>query len=137
MNQNIRLAKELLRRPELTDALDRHSRTGSLDGLIDRENVSLVIKGDNFFQFKSDKELAGKMLEHFDELKGRCGNDLNISNLKKLARQDLTGDSSKDHLIQLAQEILKRSHVLRDMDNHTGTKNDNLISRESLWRLSR
>ena len=38
-NANIRLANELLRRPELMSALDRHTSTGALDGLIDGDAV--------------------------------------------------------------------------------------------------
>ena len=137
MNQNIRLAQELLRRPELTDALDRHSSTGALDGLIDRQNLSLVIKGENYFKYKSDKELAGEMLEHFDDLKGRRGAELKISDLRKLASQPPTQDSDKNHLIQLAQEILKRGDVLKRMDNLAGNDNDGRISRKALKLLSR
>ncbi len=71
MNQNIRLAKELLRRPELVDAIDRHRSTGALDGLINRQKLGMVISDTNFFKYNSDKQLAQEMLEHFDALKGR------------------------------------------------------------------
>lgn len=73
MNENIRLANELLRRPELMAAMDRHSSTGALDGLIDRQKLNMVIKGENYFKYKTDKELAGELLDHFDELKKRSG----------------------------------------------------------------
>ena len=138
MNENIRLAKELLRRPELIDAIDRHSTTGALDGLIDRQKLGMVIKGDNYFKYNSDKQLAGEMLDHFDALKGRhSGPDLRINDLKKLAANPLSGDSAKDHLIQLAQEILKRSDVLMKMDNLAGHDNDGRISKTALRLLSR
>ena len=45
MNENIRLANELLRRPELMAALDRHGSTGALDGLVDRHSLNAVIQG--------------------------------------------------------------------------------------------
>ena len=118
MNENIRLAKALLQRPELLDALDRHSTTGALDGLIDRKKLGMVINDNNYFRYNNDKQLAQEMLEHFDDLKGgRGGRELKITDLRKLAAQSLTGDASKDHLIQLAQEVLKRSHLLKLMDN--------------------
>jgi hypothetical protein len=42
-----------------------------------------------------------------------------------------------DHLIQLSQEILKRSDVLREMDNLAGRDNDGWISWQALYLLSR
>ncbi|PTC29787.1 type III secretion effector protein [Pseudomonas aylmerensis] len=112
VNENIRLAKALLRDPGLMSALDRHGSTGALDGLIDRTSLNAVINGTNYFQFKTDKELFGEMLEHYNQLKGRFGRDLTVSDLRKLAGQSLTGDSPKDHLIQLAQEMFKRTNAL-------------------------
>lgn len=134
MRENIRLANELLRRPDLLSALDRHSTTGALDGVIDRQNVNLVISGENYFKYKTDKELAAEMYEHFDDLKGASWKrELSISDLKKLAQQPLTGDAPKDHLIQLAQEVLKRSDALTRMDQN----NDGRIDRSTLRWLSR
>ncbi|WP_339484112.1 type III secretion effector protein [Pseudomonas sivasensis] len=137
-NANIRLANELLRRPELMSALDRNTSTGALDGLINRQNVNAVIKGENYFKYKSDKELAGEMLKHFNELKSnpRAG-ELSFHDLRRLASQSQTGDSSKDHLVQLAQEILRRSDVLKKMDNLAGRDNDGRISWQALYQLSR
>ena len=137
-NANIRLANELLRRPELMSALDRNTSTGALDGLINRQNVNAVIEGENYFKYKSDKELAGEMLKHFNELKSnpRAG-ELSFHNLRRLASQSQTGDSSKDHLVQLAQEILRRSDVLKKMDNLAGRDNDGRISWQALYQLSR
>ena len=138
MNENIRLANELLRRPELMAAMDRHSSTGALDGLIDRQKLNMVIKGENYFKYKTDKELAGELLDHFDELKKRSGgSSLQISELKEWARKPLTGDAAKDHLIQLSQEILTRSDVLEKMDNHLSKDGDGKISRRGLYSLSR
>ena len=138
MNENIRLANELLRRPELMAALDRHGSTGALDGLIDRHSLNAVIKGENYFKYKTDKELAGELLEHFDELKkGSGGSSLKIRDLKKWAREPLTGDAAKDHLIQLAQEMLKRSDLLEKMDNRGSKDDDGKISRKGLQLLSR
>ncbi len=132
VNENIRLANELLRRPELMSALDRHGSTGALDGLIDRTSLNAVINGTNYFQFKTDKELFGEMLEHYNDLKGRYGGrDLTVSDLRKLAGQSLTGDSPKDHLIQLAQEMFKRTNALNLASS------GNRISQAMLRYLSR
>ena len=138
MKENIRLANELLRRPELMAALDRHGSTGALDGLVDRHSLNAVIQGENYFKYKTDKELAGELLEHFDELKdGSGGSSLKICDLKKWACKPLTGDAAKDHLIQLAQEMLKRSDVLERMDNRASKDDDGKISRTGLYLLSR
>jgi len=137
-NANIRLANELLRRPEVMGALDRHSSTGALDGLIDRQNVNIVVKGENYFKYKTDKEMAGEMLEHFDELKRNpWERELSFNHLRSLAAQEQTGDSPMDHLIQLSQEMLKRSNVLRKMDNLAGRDDDGRISWQALYQLSR
>ncbi|MEW5713675.1 type III secretion effector protein [Pseudomonas sp. SB113] len=137
-NANIRLANELLRRPELMSALDRHTSTGALDGLIDRQNVSSVIRGENDFKYKSDKELAGEMLEHFDDLKSNPhAQELSFNDLRRWAAQRPNGHASRSHLIQLAQEVLKRSDMLAKMDNIAGRDNDGRISRHALHYLSR
>ncbi|WP_411379646.1 type III secretion effector protein [Pseudomonas sp. MPB26] len=138
MDNNIKLARELLRRPELIDAIDRHPTTGALDGLIDRKKLSTIINGDNYFKYSSDKQLAQEMLEHFKELKGnKWGSNLRIADLKKLAGSSLTGDSSRDHLIQLAQEVLKRSDLVSKLDTFAGADNDGRISWKALYSTSR
>ncbi|UII73404.1 type III secretion effector protein [Pseudomonas sp. HN11] len=121
MNENIRLAKELLRRPKLIDAADRHSTTGALDGLIDRQKLGMIIRGDNYFKYASDKQLVQEMLDHFKELKGgQWGPYLRVKDLERLAARPLTGDSARDHLTQLAQEFLKRSDLVEEMADWFG-----------------
>ena len=138
MRENIRLANELLRRPELMAALDRHGSTGALDNIIDWKSLYAVIKGENYFKYMTDKELAAEMLEHFDELKGgRWGPDLKVRDLKKLARQPLTGDAEKDHLIQLAQEVVKRGDLLKLMDDLASANGDGKINWKALVLLSK
>ncbi|KAF1030668.1 MAG: hypothetical protein GAK37_01184 [Pseudomonas sp.] len=137
-DRNIHLAKELLKRPDLVDALDRHSTTGALDGLIDRQKIEMTIKGQSPFKYQSDKQLAAEMLKHFDELKGGFwSRTINIDDLKDLAGQKLTGDASKDNLIWLAREIIQRSEALKKMDNTRGLDDDGLISKKGLKKLSR
>lgn len=137
-DRNIHLAKELLKRPGLVDALDRHSSTGALDGLIDRQKIEMTIKGESPFRYKSDKELAAQMLEHFDDLKGGFWKKtISIDDLKKIAEQKLTGDSSRDHLVWLARELIQRSDTLSKMDNTGSRDHDGLISKKGLKKLSR
>ncbi|WP_172979531.1 type III secretion effector protein [Pseudomonas kitaguniensis] len=137
MNQNIRLAKELLRRPDLVDAIDRDPTTGALDGLIDKQKLSIILEGDNAFKYTSDKQLADEMLEHFDALKGQFGRELRFKSLQRLAAQPLTGDADKDHLTHLSREVLTRSDLLDQMDDLASRKDDGRISLEALYRLSR
>lgn len=137
MRENTRLANELLRRPELMAALDRDGRTGALNDLIDWKSLNAVIQGDNYFKYKTDKELAAEMLEHFDELKdGSGGPHLKFKDLRKLASQELTGDAAKDHLIQLAQAVMKRGDLLKLMDNLVSADGDGKIRRKALALLS-
>lgn len=131
MNNNIRLAKELLKRPDLMQALDRNSGTGAQDHRFSQRDLQSALKDTSFFKYKTDKEVGQEMLSHFDELKEHCGGQISLENLKKLANKPLTGDSAKDHLIQLAQAVLKRSNLLDKID-----KNDNgLISKNELKKL--
>ncbi|WP_236648022.1 MULTISPECIES: type III secretion effector protein [unclassified Pseudomonas] len=137
MRENARLANELLRRPELMAALDRDGRTGALNDLIDWKSLNAVIQGDNYFKYKTDKELAAEMLEHFDELKdGSGGPHLKFKDLRKLASQELTGDAAKDHLIQLAQAVMKRGDLLKLLDNLVSADGDGKIRRKALALLS-
>ena len=136
VNDNIRLAKEMLRRPELLSALDRHSSTGALDGLIDRQNVDLVVGGKNYFKYKSDKELVGELLKHFDELKdGPSSWDIDIQDLRNLAREPLTGDSPRDYLVQLAQELLRRNDLVTRLDDLASRESDERIHLFALFLL--
>lgn len=138
IRENTRLANELLRRPELLAALDRDGRTGGLNDLIDWKSLNAVIQGENYFKYKTDKELAAEMLEHFDELKdGRGGPNLKFSDLRKLAGQALTGDAAKDHLIQLAQAVMKRGDLLKLMDNLVSADGDGKINWKALVLLSK
>lgn len=133
VNENIRLAKEMLRRPELLSALDRHSSSGALDGLIDRQNVNLVINGQNYFKYKTDKELVGSLHEHFDTLKdGPWSSDISLHDLRNLAREPLTGDSPRDHLVQLAQELLRRNDLVTMLDNLASQAYDGRINLRAL-----
>lgn len=133
MNNNIRLAKELLNRPDLMQALDRNNGTGATDNRFSKQDLRDGLNDTNFFRYKSDKEIAGEMLSHFDELARRWGGQISIKDLKQLAAQPLTGDSPKDHLIQLAQALLSRGNLLNAMDRN----GDGKLSQWEIQRLSR
>ena len=111
MRENIRLANALLRDPELIATLIRNSATGASGNLVDWNGVNSVLHGQNYFKYKTDKELAGEMIEHYKELKG-WGFSLTVKDMRKLASQALTGDAAKDHLRQLAQEFLNRPEFI-------------------------
>lgn len=137
-NQNIQLAREILRRPELINGLDRNVGTGALDGRIDKQQLGTVIRDSNAFKYKNDKEVAKEMLDHFNQLKERFGGrQIDINDLKKLASMPLTGNPSKDHFIELGQAVLKRGDLLKKMDNLASQDADGRISKHALQILSR
>ena len=136
VNARIRLANELLRRPELMQALDRDSSTGVRDHAISWERLNAVIDGDNYFKYKTDKELAAEMYKHFYDLKGgQEGAELSFDTLRNLSIQGPTGSPKKNRLIQLAKEVLNRSSLLDRMDYFPGRKNDGLINKHMLSHL--
>jgi hypothetical protein len=138
MDANIRLAKELMRRPDLLRALDRNMSTGASDGRLSKDDILSVIGSDNPFKLKDDKQLVKEMLGHFQQLKGSGrGDTIKLDKLKELAAQPLTGNSSTDHLIQLAKEVMSRSILQGQMDNVDEWQRDGKISRRELLKLLR
>jgi hypothetical protein len=136
VDANVRLAKELLRRPDLIRALDRNMSTGASDGRLSREDILSVIRSDNPFKLKDDKELVKEMLGHFDELKRKLrGKSITLDNLKELAKQPLTGNPATDHLIELVKEVASRSILQGRMDNVDEWQRDGKISRRELLQL--
>jgi hypothetical protein len=78
------------------------------------------------------------MLGHFQQLKGSGrGDTIKLDKLKELAAQPLTGNSSTDHLIQLAKEVMSRSILQGQMDNVDEWQRDGKISRRELLKLLR
>jgi hypothetical protein len=138
MDANIRLAKELMRRPDLLRALDRNMSTGASDGRLSKDDILSVIGSDNPFKLKDDKQLVKEMLGHFQQLKGSGrGDTIKLDKLKELAAQPLTGNPSTDHLIQLAKEVMSRSILQGRMDNVDEWQRDGKISRRELLKLLR
>ena len=136
MDQNIRLAREILKRPELMSALDRDGRTGVLDDRFSWQNINDVIRSSNPLKFQDDKQLASTMLENFNKLKGWGWNQtIKIKDLRALAQRPLTGNSQRDQLILLAKEVVSRSSLLQKMDNIAGHPYDGRISRQTLREL--
>lgn len=138
MDQNTRLAREILKRPDLMKALDRDGSTGVLDGRLSRQNIYDVVRSDNPLKFKDDKQLAGAMLENFNKLKGGFwSQNIKTADLNTLTQRPLTGNTKQDQLILLAREVVNRSSLLQQMDNIAGRDNDGRINKQALWWLSR
>ncbi|MBP1123866.1 MULTISPECIES: type III secretion effector protein [Pseudomonas] len=137
MNQNILLAREMLKRPALMRGLDQDKFTGAQDGLIRLQDLAAVSRGDTYFKYKGDKELVGSIFQHFNELKSPGAQDLRISDLARWAAEPLMGKGHQDDLIQMAREILKRSQLLENINAfQLGSGGDTLML-SALYHLSR
>lgn len=137
-DQNILLARELLRRPEVIQAFDRSGGTGNVDGRITLHDLDTVLNSDNPLKYRSDKQIAEQMLKDFNALKGSFwSNTINIRDLQRMAASPLTGNSRQDSLIQLAREVTQRSSLLKQMDNFASRDNDGKIAKDALRWLSR
>jgi len=137
-DQNILLARELLRRPEVMQAFDRSGGTGNLDGRITRQDLDAVLNSDNPLKYQSDKQIAEQMLKDFNALKGGFwSTSISIKDLQSMAASALTGNPRQDSLIQLAREVTQRSSLLKQMDNIASRDNDGKIAKDALRWLSR
>lgn len=135
---NIRLAKELLRRPELLQALDRNGSTGASDGRLSRDDINSFIRSDNPLKLSDDKQLVQEMLNHFNALKGSYfSGTIKLKDLHARAMQPLTGNPCNDHLTLLSREVMARSDLMSAMDNILGWQRDGKISRQELYALLR
>lgn len=133
-NENILLARELLRRPDVIQAFDRAGRTGDLDGRISRRDLNAVLDSGNALKYKTDKQLAEQMLKDFDALKGGIwSRSISIKDLKKLAASS-SSDPKQQRLIELAKEVTQRSSLLTLMDSLD--RYDGKIGRAALRHLS-
>ena len=138
MDRNIRLAQELLRRPEIVQAVDRHSTTGALDGIIDKTKIRMILNSDNPYKYQGEQELAHEMLRKFEGLKDvRYPQYINIEKLKEMAKWPLTGNRELDELIYVSKEIAQRSELMRKMDDLGSRDKDGWIHKEALRQLSR
>ncbi|NWB56971.1 type III secretion protein [Pseudomonas sp. F8002] len=136
-DQNILLAQELLRRPEVIQAFDRAGGTGDLDGRISRKDLDAVLDSGNNLKYKTDKQLAEQMLEKFNALKGGFWkSSISIKDLKSLAESQLTGNPKRDEIIELAREVTQRSSLLTLMDA-LDRRYDGKIGKDALRWLSR
>ncbi|MBD8150919.1 hypothetical protein IFT37_14520 [Pseudomonas fluorescens] len=138
VNKNIELARDLLRRPDLMKALDRDKGTGALDNSLSREDIGKFILSNNPLKIEVDKELAERVMDNFNALKGPWWsadrNAIDVNRLKGLALRPPTGDASTDRITQLADELAKRSQLLGSMDNVNGFWRDGKITRGDLYR---
>jgi len=138
---NIKLARELLKRPELMQALDRNGETGALDKSLSKEDISKFIFSSNPLKLQDDKQLAQNVLNNFNALKGPWWsanrNAIDINTFAKLASRPLVGHEATDNITQLAKEIMARSELKGSMDNTFGFLRDGKITRNDLYRLLR
>ena len=136
-DQNIRLARELMKRPELVNALDRHSTTGALDGLIDRQKIQMTLSSQSPMKYQDDNQLAAEMLRHFDALRDPDNRDyISLDKLRGLAQWP-TNDPVHGRLAWIAQEVLKRSEVKDTMDGGDRWGKDGWIHKDTLRQMSR
>lgn len=137
-DQNILLAREVLKRPELNKLLDQDSVTGKQDGLINRESTQIAAYGGNPFSSKTNKEVAAQLHKSFDLLKDDFWtSSIKVDNLKEVANRSLTGNADKDRLTQLAREVTSRPDLLKQMDNNFSKDRDGWIRWEALDTLAR
>jgi hypothetical protein len=138
---NIRLARELLKRPELMQALDRNDGTGALDKSLSKEDISKFILSSNPLKLMDDKQLAQNVLNNFNALKGPWWsanrNAIDIETFAKLASRPLVGHEATDNITQLAKEVMARSELKGSMDNVFGCMRDGKITRNDLYRFLR
>ncbi|WP_300632845.1 hypothetical protein [Pseudomonas sp.] len=138
---NIRLARELLKRPGLMDALDRNNGTGALDKSLSKEDISKFIVSSNPLKLQDDRQLAQNVLNNFNALKGPWWsadrNAIDVNTFARFASRSLTGHGPTDSIIQLSREIMARSELKGSMDNVFGFLRDGKITRDDLYRLLR
>ncbi|WP_124385950.1 hypothetical protein [Pseudomonas sp. R5-89-07] len=138
---NIRLARELLKRPGLMQALDRNDGTGALDQSLSKEDISKFILSSNPLKLQDDRQLAQNVLNHFSALKGprwsADRNAIDVNTFAKYASRPLYGHGPTDSITLLSREIMARSELKGSMDNVFGFLRDGKITREDLYRLLR
>lgn len=136
-DRNIRLARELMKRPELVNAIDRHSTTGALDGIIDRLKIQMTLNSQSPHKYQDDKQLAGEMLANFSALKDPDNPQyISIDKLRDMAKWP-TDDPTHGHLAWIAQEVLKRSETLAGLDSGDHWGKDGWIHKDTLRQMSR
>lgn len=135
-DQNILLARELMKRPELVNAMDRHSTTGALDGLIDRQKIQMTLGSQSPMKYLDDNKLAGEMLKHFSALRDPDNRDyISIDKLRGMAQWP-TDDPAHGRLAWIAQEILKRSETLASADGGDHWGKDGWIHKDTLRQMA-
>ncbi|WP_448652109.1 hypothetical protein ACSHWC_00420 [Pseudomonas fluorescens] len=137
MNQNILLARELTKRPEVMDAFFRQAGTGALRDQTEVSNLTAFIRDKNPLKYSTDKQVAQELLSHFDKFTEYFGKrQIDTRDLQYLAGLQPTGIPSLDHLLQVSKTATNRSELLGAMDNLASRYADNRISREGLMLLS-
>lgn len=98
-NQETRLAKQVLKDPNLMNAIFRNPVTGARERLASPQRLDMLANREDYFTYHSDKQLRQEVREHW-------GRNPRIEVLQWWANRPLTGDSEKDHRTQLAKELL-------------------------------
>ncbi|QDG55286.1 hypothetical protein [Pseudomonas sp. NIBRBAC000502773] len=107
-DQNILLARELMKRGDLVDDMDRHHITGGLDGLIDRNNLNITM-----FENQNDNALTRELMRDVDLFKDpqRPGH-LSLEKLHEVANWTVTRHPYFGRQAWLAKELLRRPEML-------------------------
>ncbi|AZE88596.1 hypothetical protein [Pseudomonas orientalis] len=138
---NIKLAKELIDRPGLMQALDRNGGTGALDQSLSKQDIRNFIFSSSPLKLQDDRQLAQNVLNNFNALKGPWWsadrNAIDVNTFAKFAERPLYGHVPTDNLTQLSREIMNRSELKGSMDNVFGFLRDGKITRNDLYRLLR
>ncbi|AZF31365.1 hypothetical protein C4J89_1889 [Pseudomonas sp. R4-35-07] len=141
VDENIRLARELLKRPGLMQALDRNNGTGAQDKSLSKQDISKFILSSNPLKLQDDRQLAQNVLNNFNALKGPWWsadrNAIDVNTFAKFASRPLYGHGPTDSITQLSREVMARSELKGSMDNVFGFLRDGKITRDDLYRLLR
>lgn len=135
LDANIKLARELLRRPGLMQALDREGQTGAVDNRLSKNDIKDFISSSNPLKLKDDKQLAQDLLNHFHQLSSPWSQSIKLSTLQQYASRPLCGHPATDKLIQLSKEIMARSNLAGNMDNANWYQRDGRITLKELRKL--
>jgi hypothetical protein len=98
-NQETLLARQVLKDPNLMNAIFRNPVTGARERLASPQRLDMLANREDYFTYHSDKQLRQEVREHW-------GRNPRIEVLQWWANRPLTGDSEQDHRTQLAKELL-------------------------------
>ncbi|KAF2406847.1 hypothetical protein SAMN04490179_4686 [Pseudomonas antarctica] len=137
MNQNIRLAGELMKRPDVMDAFFRQPGTGATGDQVSISHFSAFNRDQNPLKYSTNKQVVQELNSHFGQLSEYFGGrQINILDLEYLAGLQQTGISSLDHLLNVSKTATDRKDLLDMLDNVASRSADNRISQTGLMLAS-